>query len=531
MSQLHSSRKSPARRRIVGALVVGVATTLVLSACGGGSSGGGGNSGGSGGGTLRLAANLAPDYTKYDPIDTGQPNAFQVMSTVYGALLHENADGTYVPDLAKSVTIKDPSTIDVELPADAKFSDDSVFDAATVKWSIERTRDADNQNAIRVALKNISDIVVNSPTSLTIKLDSPIAGYFQNLLAQQETAIVSKKAVDAGVDLNSTPTGAGAFKVDSVSVEQKIVLVKNPNYVHAADVKVDKVEYLHVPLGEPQTAANLLLSKGLDAVAGDTKLTADNIEALTSGGIKTSTNPSTARWAQMSLCKSKAPFDNEKIRQALNFAVDRKALIDTGAQGQGVPMTDWWPEGNPLHDKASESIYAYDPAKAKALLAEAGESDLNFTLAVSPDMRRQAEVLQAQLKKVGVTVKLVQPANLIQEFFIDNKQPAGLFISGRRNLDKITRTLMPGTVGNVCGWDDAALNSAVADAQSVEESSPEYAAAWKKITTETIPKAVAVFLYFGVDNAAWNADTVDKVVFAPDSLGQPNVDPVRTTLK
>ena len=90
---------------------------------------------------------------------------------------------------------------------------------------------------------------------------------------------------------------------------------------------------------------------------------------------------------------------------------------------------------------------------------------------------------------------------------------------------------MPGTVGNVCGWDDPELNAVVADAQGLEVDSEEYAAAWAKINELTFKQAVSVYLYFGVENSAWNKDTIGELVYAPDSLGQLNVDVTRTTLK
>lgn len=525
MSNHSSDRRVPRRRYGITAALAGLAL-VALTACGGGSS-----ASPSADGTLRLAANLAPDYTSFDPVDTAQPNPFQLMSPVYGSFLHENEDGTYEPDLAKSVEIVDPQTISVELYDGQKFSDGSPFDAEAVKWGLERTKEADNQLAMRVAIQELQEVEVVSPTEVTLHLKTPIAGYFMNLLAQQETAIVSKKAVDDGVNLNSNPVGAGPFMVDSFSPEQSYVLVKNPNYVHADDVSVERVEYTHVAMGEPQAAANLLLSNELDAVSGDTKLVPDSLKALENGGVGTRTVTSSARWAQLSLCKSQKPFDDVRVRQALNYAVDRQALIDTGAQGQGLPMWDYFPDDSPLHDPSMDGFFERDIDKAKALLAEAGQSGLSFDIAISPDMRRPAEVLQAQLAEAGIKVKLVQPANLIEEFFIEHVQPAGLFNSGRKGLDKISRTLLPGTVGNVCGWDDPDLNAVVAKAQGLESDSEEYADAWKEITERTIEQGTAVYLYFGVENSAWNKSTVDELVYTPDSLGQLNVDIARTTLK
>src|ERR1700754_4039126 len=109
----------------------------------------------------------------------------------------------------------------------------------------------------------------------------------------------------------------------------------------------------------------------------------------------------------------KKPFDNKVVRQALNYAVNKKAIIDAVFLGSGVPATNpipptIWSYNTQIKD------YEYDPEKAKKMLAEAGVSNLEFDLwampvqrPYNPNARRMAEVIQADLAKIGVTAKIV----------------------------------------------------------------------------------------------------------------------------
>jgi len=523
-----STSRSPARQarrgRLVSALAVSLA--LLVAGCGGGSDAGQG----SGNATVRLPADLGPDQ-HFDPVEASSPNAFSLMAPVYGTLLRQSDSGELEPDLAKSVTVVDDKTIKVELQPGQKFSDGTPFDAEAIKYGLERTIAAKNTKSNRVEINSIGSIDIASPTSLTIKLSKPIAGKFMTLLAHGESFIVPKSAVDAGVDLSLKPTGAGPFKVESLTKEQKYVLVKNENYVHADRVKVQRVEYVHVKPGDPQALGNALTSRAVDAVGGILRVSADNMKAFAAAGFETRSEPSAAHWAMLAICKTKLPFDDVRVRQALNYAIDREVLVERGAQGKGQPAYGWYPKGHENHDSKYDTFYAHNPQKAKELLAAAGASNLSFTLAVSPGIERQAEVLQSQWGEAGIKVELTVPSNLIQEFFIEHRQPVGAFLSSRDGLDRVSRTLIPGSVGNVCDYDNPELNRLVTEAAAAQPGSPELIQAWHQIEQITIEEALNVLLHFGTHDAAWNKDRIAKISFSPDSLGNLNIDPSEVELK
>ena len=107
-----------------------------------------------------------------------------------------------------------------------------------MKFSIERTIAARTSASVRAELNEVESITVDSPTKFTIKLKTPIAGQFYNLLSQGETFVVSPTAVQSGTSLDEKPVGAGPFLLDSYTPEGKAVFKKNPNYFEKDKIKL-----------------------------------------------------------------------------------------------------------------------------------------------------------------------------------------------------------------------------------------------------------------------------------------------------
>jgi peptide/nickel transport system substrate-binding protein len=255
---------------------------------------------GSTGGPLRMPYDLAAfGGVKFDPTTPSNPNDWYMQQWLYDSLLHQNADGSYSPALAKSATVKDPQTVEIELRPGIKFSDGSPLDADAVKFSIERTLAAKNVGSVRAELNEISNITVNSPTSLTIALKTPIAGQFYNLLAHGETFVVSPTAVRSGTPLDQKPVGAGPYVLESFTPENRAVFTRNPNYYDKKKIKIPRIELVQAASTDPQAAINSLLDGATDAyllggIAGT--------EALTQAGITVDVKPRSTR-----LCARASP--------------------------------------------------------------------------------------------------------------------------------------------------------------------------------------------------------------------------------
>ncbi|MEX1007792.1 MAG: ABC transporter substrate-binding protein [Acidimicrobiia bacterium] len=482
-------------------------------------------------GVIKFGADLAIlGGIRFDPTTVASPNDWYYQQFIYDSLLRQNADGSYSPGLAKSATVTDPQAIVVELRPNLKFSDDTPLDADAVKFSIERMIAAGNVGAVRAELSEVASITVDSPTKLTIALKTPIAGQFYNLLAHGETMVVSPTAAKSGTSLDDKPVGAGPFLLKSYTPERSVVFEKNLKYFQAKKIKLAGVELVQVTSTDPQAGVNALLDNIVDAGGVGTL---DQVSPLEAGGLTVKVEASDSSFIGVQWCKSQAPLDNVKVRQALNYAVDRNQINELIYQGQSEPMWATWTQANTLFNPKLKDYYKYNPKKAKALLEEAGASNISFDLYAGPlpETQRIAEILKEQWAKVGVTANLVNFTNIVQEFFTDNKAPAGIVPLRRGGLDKVTRVLVLGSIGDKCNYDDPKLNAMVDTIRKLGGGSKEFQQAWWDLDAYIVKNALHVYLVWSPNITAYNPDRVGNVTYRPDVFGQPRVDVFKTYIK
>jgi ABC-type transport system substrate-binding protein len=426
---------------------------------------------------------------------------------IYDTLLRRTADGGSEPGLAKEATIVDSSTLKVELNPGIKFTDGTPLDAAAVKYGIERNIAKGKSGSYEVELYQLDTITVDSPTGLTIKLKTPIAGAWYRLLSLGETSPVSPTADKTpGNDFNKKPVGAGPFMLESAVADDHITLVKSPTYFQADKIKLAGIQYLNVTA---DAVGNALRTKAIDlALVSYTTAT-----SLKGTGVHTEIVPTDSQELMGHICKSRPPFADIRVRQAINYALDRDAMNSAMYDGQGEPMWGFFAKGSPWHDASLENYYKRDVAKAKSLLAAAGVPNLSFDVYFPPgaDGTRAAEILQSQLKEVGITITL-KPAQA--DFFPEALgAPMEFFTLVRQGLNKVTRVYVPGSYGNVCTWDDPTLNSLVKSLQAIKEDSPEGIKIWKQIQARGLETAVTIFGLFGVQSNAWDDSKLGGVDF------------------
>jgi ABC-type transport system substrate-binding protein len=482
-------------------------------------------------GVLKLGGDLTQlGGLRFDPETVASPNDWYTQQWIYDSLLRQNADGSYSPGLAKSATVVDPQTIVIELQPNVKFSDDTPMDADAVKFSIERMVASDNVGAIRAELKEIASVTVDSPTKLTIALKTPVAGQFYNLLANGETMVVSPTAAKSGTPLDTKPVGAGPFLLKSYTPEQSVVFEKNPKYFQANKIKLNGIEIVQVQSTDPQAGVNALLDGIVDA--GGTN-TLDQVAPLEQGGLKVNVTGNDSSYRFVALCKNQAPFDNLKVRQALNYAIDRNEVNDLVYQGKSEPMWATWTESNALFNPKLKNYYKYNPKKAKQLLKESGVGKVSFDFydGPLPENQRMAQILKEQWADVGIEANLVHFTNIVTEFFEENKAPAGVVPLMRSGLDKVTRNLVPGSVGDKCGYDDPKLNAMVAKVRELGADSKEYQKAWWDMDAYIVKNALHVYIVWSPNITAYNSERIGNITYRPDVFGQPRVDAFKVYIR
>jgi len=471
-------------------------------------------------GVLRIGMNFASSGgIKFDPTKQNSPAEFQVHYHVYDTLLRQKEDGTYAPGLATEAKIVDPNTIEVTLQEGVTFQDGSRFDAEDVKATIERNVASENTSPFRVSeLSAVGTIDVDSPTKLTIRLKTPTAGSFYNLLAHNETMPLSKEAIDSGVDLNENPIGAGPFKFVSQDA-QRIVFEKWDGYFQADEIKVAGVEWVQT---DAQSVVTALRSHAIDVAF----TTPDQNQQLEGSGIavRSDTGPNNVFWTSF-MCEVQPLLRNVQVRRALNHAIDREAINATLFAGKGAPMSQFWAPGTDFYDPSLADMYPHDPERARQLLAEAGQEGLALRIAASPgQQQRAAELVQAQFAEAGINLEIVTTTNFVQEVLLGTKADLAQQPQNRFWTDKVTRVFMPGSVGTTCDPKDPVFTAMVADLRAVDPSSPRAIDLWHRVSRYLQENAYGLFMVNGTNNNAWDGERVAGIAWTPNQVGQPYPD-------
>ncbi|WP_158879831.1 ABC transporter substrate-binding protein [Amycolatopsis anabasis] len=351
------------------------------------------------------------DFTRTD--GAAIPQA--LLYNVYEGLVKLDANGRIVPLLAESWSVSpDRKTYDFQLRRGAKFANGAPFTAEDVKFSINRVK-----TDWTVSLKSSMDVVervdVVDPAHARVVLSKPSNGWLF-AMTSRIGAMFSPTAV---ADLANTAVGTGPYVVAQRRRGDVIVLRANPAYWGREPAY--RTVYLKY-IKDPTALNNALLSNGIDVIAAITA--PDSIpqfEADTRFNVFQGTTNSEVTLA---FNNARAPLNDVRVRRALTYAIDRKALLATAWAGRGTLIGSMVPPTDPWFTDLS-GAYPHDPDKARALLAEAGKPDLSLRLRIPnlPYAVSAAQVVASQLADVGVTVTIEPldfPAVWLKQVFTDH---------------------------------------------------------------------------------------------------------------
>ena len=372
------------RRKLKVGLLGALAGVLVLAlaACGSGDTNSGSTSGSSSsasGGVLRLGGFIEP--SSFDPALAQEGNYIPFYQAVYDTLIKREPDGKLSPMLAtKWAYNADNTGLTLTLRDDVTFTDGKKFDSSVVKKNIEHFKAANGPQAtLAVDVKSVETpdattavIVLSQPNpSLTVALTNAL-GF-----------MASPDAVGSAA-ITGTPVGSGPYTLDKANtvVGSQYTYVRNPKYWG------DKLPYASVVmmvLTDETARLNALKSGQINAAvfqrpASGTEIKAAGLQLL----------GQEADWAGLMLFdrngSMQPAFADERVRQALNFAIDKEAILKQIYLGRGQVTDQIFGTATLAYEKKLDtSRYAYDPAKAKQLLAAAGyASGLTLEIPVSP---------------------------------------------------------------------------------------------------------------------------------------------------
>ncbi|AWB22204.1 ABC transporter substrate-binding protein [Methylobacterium currus] len=354
------------------------------------------------------------DPTSAAPTVIGQV----VWQNVFEGLTRVDRDGKVQPQLAKSWTVSpDGLTYTFALQTGVTFHNGEAFNAETAKFALDAIRAPGSVNPQKALYAVIADVKAPDPATLVLTLSKP-SGNLLFWLGLPAAVMVEPKSRDG---LKSNPVGTGPFRFATWRKGDRVELTRSPDHWDAArKVHLDKVTFRFI--GDPQAAAAALRAGDVDAFP---LLPAPELYAAFQKDKAFTAEPGLTEMKVVAgMNNAGKPFADKRVRQALMMAVDRKLLIEGAYSGYGAPIGSHYTPNDPGYRDLT-GVYAYDPAKAKALLAEAGYAKgLTFTFK-SPQMAyatRTAEILQAMFAEVGVTMTIVPtefPAKWVQEVMRD----------------------------------------------------------------------------------------------------------------
>jgi peptide/nickel transport system substrate-binding protein/glutathione transport system substrate-binding protein len=371
------------------------------------------------GGTLRLVMPFNP--ASVDPMTGRNLPDFNVLYAVYDALIDfEPRTLELKPGLARSWQFTNPTTLVLELVDGVKFHDGTPFNGEAVKINLERFK-SDPRSNVKADLVTLERVEVNSPTRVTLHLNRPNAG-LPTMLTNRIGCIVSPQLLkEKGPNIDRVASGTGPFKLVEWQDNASFRLVRNDNYwkpglPHLDGINIRIINELNtvvrtVVAGEADLAINLQVPQ---------KLIADR-----SGNVIAQASPSLIFWGAF-LNYAKPPLNDVRVRQAMNYALDRDELNRVLVSGLAQVSSGVLPKEHWACDPATQNYYTHDVAKAKKLLAEAGYPngvDVEaWGWADQLSMQRQ-ELIISQLAKAGVRVKLspVAPQQAMQHFMLESK--------------------------------------------------------------------------------------------------------------
>jgi peptide/nickel transport system substrate-binding protein len=349
--------------------------------------------------TLTVGMQLEPPHL--DPT-AGAAAAIREVTyaNVYEGLTRIDQRGEVQPALAESWTISpDGLTYTFKLISGVKFHDGTPFDCSIVKFSYDRAMAPDSVNAQKQLFEPIASTECPSSLTAVVALKRPTALFLFDMGWGDAVMVAPKSAATN----KTNPVGTGPFRFKQWIKGDRVELERNPDY-WGSRTKLAAVTFKFVY--DPAAATNAVLAGDIDAFPSFPAPEAiDQFKSDPRFAVHVGT---TEGKTILALNEARKPFDDIRVRRALAYAIDRNALIEAAQSGFGVPIGSHYVPTDPGYIDLA-GTYPYDPAKAKALLAEAGIKpgfQLTVQLPPPPYARRGGEVIAAMLQTVGIKATL-----------------------------------------------------------------------------------------------------------------------------
>jgi peptide/nickel transport system substrate-binding protein len=360
------------------------------------------------------------------------PVANNTLGQINEMLIEFDDDLKVMPRLAESwEQSTDNTQIKLNLRKGVQFHSGRELTSDDVEYNLLRARDPKNPYASVVAPGSAWWTSWEKPDKYTIimKSDKPRPGVFDFL---QYFRILDKDTMD-GPDATTKAVGTGAFKFVEWVPGDHITLAKNPNYWESGHPYLDGIQISIYRDAQAMVAA--LESGALDVADLIPIPDADRLK--NDPRFKLYQTHDIGQFFYAAVNAGKPPTDNKLLRQAINYAIDRKRFTDTVMKGfTGEPRALPWAKSSPAFDAEKNKAYGYDLDKAKSLVGQSGlsniEFDINWSLAgYAAEYEALASIIQGDLAKIGVKTNLkpTDPPTFTQQGFGLNPPFNGMRLS------------------------------------------------------------------------------------------------------
>lgn len=356
-----------------------------------------------------IANNAAP--TSMDPQEVQDTSTIALFRQMYCRLIKQDVNMNYVGDLATSWEYLSDTELKFEIRDDAYFSDGTQITSSDVKFSLERAKASAR---VMQFVSMISDIEIINDYSFIIHTKEPNGVLLSNLVHTPCCIVSEKDVTEKGSAAFDNPVTSGALAFVEYKSGDYVKMVPNEYYFDRDKVKLTSLTWRIILEGSARTIA--LETGEVDMVLNMDAIDAEKIEE--NPDLKLYSMPANNIEYMALNMKEGSVFEDIKVRQAINYAIDREGILLISCEGRGVVARSELLTGLPGY---CEDDYEYNPERAKELLKEAGYDESNpltFVIKTSGAAReREAVAIQGYLSDIGVecTVETAEWATFLDE--------------------------------------------------------------------------------------------------------------------
>ena len=466
-----------------------------------------------------LVIDLPGPLPSIDPALAYSPREWSVVHSIYDAPIGFAADGSLQPLAAERFEAVDDVTFEIALRKGMTFHDGTPVTSAAVERAVAYIQ---GSASFAVDLfRVIARVEIVDELTARLVCDAP-APWLPAQIAVWLVLVPEGFSAEAAA---TAPVGSGPYRFEAYEPGNSITLVRNSSYPEGS-IKgraiADRVTYRFVP--EPSTRVADLAS-GSAQIA--TELPMDQLGAVEQAGAEV-VEPSVVGSAWVRIATDVEPFDDPRVRRALNHAIDVQAIADALVSSQSRRLASLFPDARSIAFNETLAPVAYDPDLARSLLAEAEladgfETELEITVGGRADV---AEAIAAQLGEVGVNVRIVvSDYAIFNESWADPSSPPLRLVTWSPLYDPHTLlSLVFASSGFLSRYDNGDVDRLIAEA-AVEVDGGTRAAIYRELSRVMYEDPPALFLWnlasaHGVapEAASWTPRG-DEYVIATDNDG------------